>query len=46
MVIALTGHCVAQLDAAAVDAMRENAIPLPQPVGRHICERLRPLTKS
>jgi ferrous iron transport protein B len=43
-IVALMGQGIAQLFAAAVDAVRENACPLPQPASRHIRESLRPLS--
>jgi ferrous iron transport protein B len=42
--VALMGQGIAPLFAAAVDAVRENACPLPQPASRHIRESLRPLS--
>jgi ferrous iron transport protein B len=42
--IALMGQGISQLFAAAVDAARANAIPLPQPANRHIRESLQPLS--
>jgi ferrous iron transport protein B len=42
--VALMGQGIAQLFAAAVDAARANACPLPQPASRHIGESLRPLS--
>jgi ferrous iron transport protein B len=42
--VALMGQGIAQLFAAAVDAARENACPLPQPVSGHIGERLQALS--
>jgi ferrous iron transport protein B len=42
--VALMGQGIAQLFAAAVDTVRENACPLPQPASRHIRESLRPLS--
>jgi ferrous iron transport protein B len=41
--VALMGQGIAQLFGAAVDAVRENACPLPQPASRHIRESLRTL---
>jgi len=43
--VALMGQGIAELFAAAVDAARRNAIPLPQPASGHIRECLRPLSE-
>jgi ferrous iron transport protein B len=43
--VALMGQGIAQLFAAAVDAVRGNTCPLPQPASRHIAESLRPLSE-
>jgi ferrous iron transport protein B len=44
--VALMGLGIAQLFAAAVDAVRGTARPLPQPVSRHIRDSLRPLSEA
>lgn len=41
--IALMGHGISRLFSTAVELVRENACPLPQPPSRHICEALKPL---
>ncbi|MDV3238138.1 MAG: ferrous iron transporter B [Gammaproteobacteria bacterium] len=41
--VAHMGHGIAELFAAAADAVREAACPLPQPASPHICESLQPL---
>jgi len=43
--VALMGQGISQLFAAAVDAVRGNARPQPQPANRHIREHLRPLSE-
>ncbi|HUN68740.1 MAG TPA: ferrous iron transporter B [Burkholderiales bacterium] len=43
--VALMGQGIAQLFAAAVDAVRGNACPLPQPMSAHIRANLRPLSE-
>jgi ferrous iron transport protein B len=43
--VALMGQGISQLFAAAVEAVRANACPLPQPVSAHIGESLRPLSR-
>ncbi len=44
--VALMGHGVSDLFAAAVDAVREGEYPLPQRASKHICDRLQPLSKA
>ena len=44
--VALMGQGISQLFAAAVEAVRANASPLPQPVSAHIGESLRPLSEA
>ncbi len=41
---ALMGQGIAEVFAAAVDAVREAACPLPQPASEHICKTVRPLS--
>ncbi len=41
--VAHMGHGIAALFAAAADAVREAACPLPQPASPHICTSLQPL---
>ena len=41
--VALMGHGIAEVFARAVDAVRQQACPIPQPSSRHIQESLRPL---
>jgi len=43
---ALMGQGIAELFAAAVDAVREAACPLPQPASEHICKTVRPLSAA
>ena len=43
--VALMGQGISQLFAAAVEAVRANACPLPQPVSAHIGASLRPLSQ-
>ena len=40
---ALLGHGLADVFTAAVDAVRDQVCPLPQPASRHICDTLNPL---
>ncbi len=44
--VALMGHGISDLFAAAVDAVREGEFPHPQRASKHICDRLRPLSKA
>lgn len=44
--VALMGHGISELFATAVEAVREQTCPLPQPASRHICESLRPLSRA
>jgi len=44
--VALMGHGISDLFAAAVDAVREGEYPLPQRASKHICDRLQPLSKA
>jgi len=41
--IAMMGHGVSKLFSTAVDTVRENSCPLPQPPSKHICDALKPL---
>lgn len=44
--VALMGHGISELFTTAVEAVREKTCPLPQPVNKHICEKLQPLSKA
>jgi ferrous iron transport protein B len=44
--VAHMGQGLAELFAAAVDAVRQGYCPLPQPANKHICECLQPLSKA
>jgi ferrous iron transport protein B len=44
--VALMGQGISDLFAAAVNAVREGEYPLPQRTSKHICDRLRPLSKA
>jgi ferrous iron transport protein B len=44
--VALMGRGVAELFATAVDTVRQQASPLPQPASKHICDSLQPLSKA
>lgn len=41
--IAMMGHGVSKLFSTAVEMVRENSCPLPQPPSKHICDALTPL---
>jgi len=41
--IAMMGHGVSKLFSTAVEIVRENSCPLPQPPSKHICDALKPL---
>jgi len=43
---AIMGHGISELFSAAVEAVREEACPLPQPASTHICDALQPLSKT
>lgn len=44
--VALQGHGISELFATAVEAVREQTSPLPQPVSDHIRQSLEPLSKA
>ena len=44
--VALMGQGIAELFAAAIDAVRDAACPLPQPASQHICASLQPLSRA
>ncbi|MGE0082283.1 MAG: FeoB small GTPase domain-containing protein [Thiohalomonadaceae bacterium] len=44
--VALMGHGIAEVFARAVEAVRQQACPIPQPSSRHIQESLRPLSHT
>lgn len=44
--VALMGQGIAELFAAAVEAVRECSCPLPQPPARHLCAALQPLGEA
>jgi ferrous iron transport protein B len=44
--IALMGHGISKLFSTAVEVVRENCCPLPQPPSRHIANALKPLSEE
>jgi ferrous iron transport protein B len=44
--VAIMGHGISELFSLAVEAVREQACPLPQPASKHICDALQPLSKA
>ena len=44
--VAVMGHGISELFSTAVDAVRQNKCPLPQPASKHICESLQPLSRA
>jgi ferrous iron transport protein B len=43
--VAHMGHGIAQLFQTAVDTVRQQSCPLPQPASKHICDQLQPLSR-